>query len=150
MGIKVPAETVPKNITFRDIKVNSQNVGVHINHCYQIRFESCLIRGNQIGIWGRNHFNSVSIINCEIRRQHLHGVVIGPNVNQWGNTGIHIAGNIFEEIKGYGILKQVETGSRSSATTSRWSATASACSRRIGAPPSTPTRSCPSTGTAGT
>lgn len=104
VGIKVPAETVPKNITFRDIKVNSQNVGVHINHCYQIRFESCLIRGNQIGIWGRNHFNSVSIINCEIRRQHLHGVVIGPNVNQWGNTGIHIAGNIFEEIKGYGIL----------------------------------------------
>ena len=104
VGIKVPAETVPKNITFRDIKVNSQNVGVHINHCYQIRFESCLIRGNQIGIWGRNHFNSVSIINCEIRRQHRHGVVIGPNVNEWGNTGIHIAGNIFEEIKGYGIL----------------------------------------------
>ncbi|MDA0838795.1 MAG: right-handed parallel beta-helix repeat-containing protein [Planctomycetota bacterium] len=104
VGIKVPAETVPKNITFRDVKINRQNVGVHINHCYQIRFESCLIRGNQIGIWGRNHFNSVSIINCEIRRQHRHGVVIGPNVNQWGNTGIHIAGNIFEEIKGYGIL----------------------------------------------
>ena len=104
VGIKVPAETVPKNITFRDVKVNGQNVGVHINHCYQIRFESCLIRGNQIGIWGRNHFNSVSIVNCEIRRQHRHGVVIGPNVNQWGSTGIHIAGNIFEEIKGYGIL----------------------------------------------
>jgi len=104
VGIKIPAETIPKNITFRDIKVNSQNVGVHINHCYQIRFESCLIRGNQIGIWGRNHFNSVSIVNCEIRRQHRHGVVIGPNVNQWGNTGIHIAGNIFEETKGYGIL----------------------------------------------
>ncbi|RLT04469.1 MAG: hypothetical protein DWI21_14325 [Planctomycetota bacterium] len=110
VGIKVPAETVPKNITFRDVKINSQNVGVHINHCYQIRFESCLIRGNQIGIWGRNHFNSVSIINCEIRRQHRHGVVIGPNVNQWGNTGIHIAGNIFEEIKGYGILNLAGNG----------------------------------------
>ena len=105
VGIKIPAETVPKNITFRDVKINGQYVGVHINHCYQIRFESCLIRGNHIGIWGRNHFNSVSIVNCEIRRQHRHGLVIGPNVNQWGSTGIHVAGNIFEEIKGYGILK---------------------------------------------
>ena len=41
VGIKIPAETVPKNVTFRDIKVHRQNVGVHINHCYQIRFESC-------------------------------------------------------------------------------------------------------------
>lgn len=104
VGIKIPAETVPKNVTFRDIKVHRQNVGVHVNHCYQIRFESCVIRGNQIGIWGRNHFNSVSIVNCSIRRQHRHGVVLGPNANQWGNTGIHIAGNIFEETKGYGVL----------------------------------------------
>jgi len=104
VGIKIPAETVPKNVTFRDLKIHRQNVAVHINHCYQIRFESCIIRGNQIGIWGRNHFNSVSIVNCSIRRQHRHGVVLGPNANQWGNTGIHIAGTIFEEIKGYGIL----------------------------------------------
>jgi hypothetical protein len=104
VGIKIPAETVPKNITFRDIKVYKQNVGVHINHCYQIRFESCIIRGNQIGIWGRNHFNSISIINSSIRRQHLHGIVIGPNAGEWGSSGIYIAGCIFEEIKGYGIL----------------------------------------------
>ena len=104
VGIKIPAETVPKNITFRDIKVYGQNVGVHINHCYQIRFESCIIRGNQIGIWGRNHWNSVSIINCSIRREHLYGIVIGPNASQWGSSAIHIAGCIFEDIKGYGIL----------------------------------------------
>jgi len=104
VGIKIPAETVPKNVTFRDIKVHAQNVGVHINHCYQIRFESCIIRGNQIGIWGRNHFNSVGILNSSIRRQHLHGIVIGPNVQEWGCTGIYVAGCIFEETKGYGIL----------------------------------------------
>ncbi len=104
VGIKVPAETVPKNITFRDIKVHGQNVGVHINHCYQVRFESCVIRGNQIGIWGRNHFNSVSIINSSIRRQHLHGIVIGPNAGSWGSSAVYIAGCVFEETKGYGIL----------------------------------------------
>ena len=104
VGIKIPAETVAKNVTFRDVKVYRQNVGVHVNYSWQIRFESCQICLNKIGIWGRNHFNSVSIVNCEIRRQHLHGVVIGPNVNQWGCTGIYIAGSIFEEIKGYGIL----------------------------------------------
>ena len=104
VGIKIPAETVPKNVTFRDVKVHRQNVGVHINHCYQIRFESCIIRGNQIGIWGRNHFNSVSIINSTIRRQHLHGVVIGPNAGTWGSSAIYLAGNIIEANKGYGIL----------------------------------------------
>ena len=104
VGIKVPAETVPKNITFRSIKVYKQNVGVHINHCYQIWFDNCLIRGNQIGIWGRNHFNSVSIVNSEIRRQHLHGIVIGPNAGSWGSSAVYIAGCIFEETKGYGIL----------------------------------------------
>ncbi len=104
VGIKIPAETVPKNVTFRDIKVYRQNVGVHINHSYQIRFESCIIRGNQIGIWGRNHFNSVSIINSTVRRQHFHGLVIGPNAGSWGSNGIHIAGSIFESNKGYGIL----------------------------------------------
>lgn len=106
VGIKIPAETVPKNVTFRDIKVHHQNVGVHINHCYQIRFESCIIRGNRIGLWGRNHFNSVSITNSTFRRQHLHGLVIGPNANQWGSSVIHIAGSIFEANKGYGILNK--------------------------------------------
>jgi hypothetical protein len=106
VGIKIPAETVPKNVTFRDIKVHRQNVGVHINASWQIRFESCVIRGNRIGIWGRNHFNSVSLVNTTIRRQHLHGLVIGPNANQWGSSGIHIAGSIFEANKGYGILNQ--------------------------------------------
>ena len=104
VGIKIPAETVPKNITFRDIKVYKQNVGIHINHSYQIRFESCIIRGNRIGVWGRNHFNSVSVINSTFRRNHNHGLVIGPNASQWGSSAIHIAGNIFEANKGYGIL----------------------------------------------
>jgi hypothetical protein len=106
VGIKIPAETVPKNVTFRDIKVHGQHVGVHINASWQIRFESCVIRGNHIGIWGRNHFNSVSVTNSTIRRQHLHGLVIGPNAGQWGSSGIHIAGSIFEANKGYGILNR--------------------------------------------
>ena len=106
VGIKIPAETVPKNVTFRDIKVHRQNVGVHVNACWQIRFENCIIRANRIGIWGRNHFNSVSVTNSTIRRQHLHGLVIGPNAGSWGSSGIHIAGSIFEANKGYGILNQ--------------------------------------------
>ena len=106
VGIKIPAETVPKNVTFRDIKVHRQNVGVHVNASWQIRFESCILRGNHIGVWGRNHFNSVSIVNSTFRRQHLHGLVIGPNAGTWGSSGIHIAGNIFEANKGYGILNR--------------------------------------------
>lgn len=104
VGIKIPAETVPKNVTFRDVKVHRQNVGIHVNACWQIRFESCIIRGNRIGIWGRNHFNSVSIVNTTVRRQHLHGLVIGPNAGSWGSSGIYIAGSIFEANKGYGIM----------------------------------------------
>ena len=104
VGIKIPAETVPKNVTFRDIKVYRQNVGIHVVYAWQIRLESCIIRSNQIGIWGRSHFNSVSIVNSTIRRQHLHGIVIGPNAGSWGSSAIYIAGSIFEETKGYGIL----------------------------------------------
>ncbi len=103
VGIKIPAETVPKNITFRDVRVHNQNVGIHINHCYQVRFESCLLRGNRIGVWGRNHFNSVSVLNCEFRRGH-HGLIIGPNAGTWGSSGIHVAGSIFEDLAGYGVL----------------------------------------------
>ena len=103
VGIKVPAETVPKNITFRDVRIHGQNVGIHINHCYQVRFESCIIRGNRIGVWGRNHFNSVSVINSEFRRGQ-HGLIIGPNAGSWGSSGIHVAGNIFEDLYGWGIL----------------------------------------------
>lgn len=103
VGIKIPAETVPKNITFRDVKVHNQNVGIHINHCYQIRFESCIIRGNRIGVWGRNHFNSVSVLNSEFRRGH-HGLIIGPNHGTWGSSGIYVAGSIFEDLSGWGIL----------------------------------------------
>ena len=104
VGVKIPAETVPKNVTFRDIKVHNQNVGIHINHSYQVRLESCIIRGNKIGLWGRNHFNSVSVINSTFRRNDHHGMVIGPNAGSWGSSAIHIAGNIFEANKGYGIL----------------------------------------------
>ena len=104
VGIKVPVETVPKNITFRDLKVYHQYVGIHINHCYQIRFESCHIRSNQIGVWGRNHWNSVSLTNSTFRRNHFHGLIIGPNAGTWGSSAIHIAGSIFEANKGYGIL----------------------------------------------
>lgn len=52
VGIKIPAETIPKNVTFRDIKIYGQNVGVHINFSFQVRFESCILRSNRIGIWG--------------------------------------------------------------------------------------------------
>jgi len=104
VGIKIPAETIPKNITFRDLKIHNQNVGIHINHCYQIRMDSCIIRGNKIGVWGRNHFNAISIINSSFRRNLIHGLVLGPNASEWGSSAIYIAGNIFESNTGYGIL----------------------------------------------
>ena len=63
-----------------------------------------MIENNRIGIWGRNHFNSVSIVNSTIRANRLHGIVIGPNASQWGSTMTYIAGNIFESNQGYGIL----------------------------------------------
>jgi len=103
VGIKIPAETCPKRIVFRDVKVFRQNVGFLSNYCWQIRIENCSFRQNQIGIWGRNHFNAVSIINTEVRRQGKHGLVIGPNVGSWGSSSIYVAGTIFEAIRGYGI-----------------------------------------------
>ena len=103
VGIKIPAMEIPKNITFRDVVIHNQNVGVHVNHCYQIRFESCILRGNTIGIWGRNHFNGISVVNTSIRRGK-HGMIIGPNAGTWGSSGIYIAGSIFESLQGYGIL----------------------------------------------
>ena len=103
VAIKVLTEAIPKNLEFRDIKVYGQNIGIHINHSYQIRFDNCVIEYNRIGIWGRNHFNSVSIVNSTIRGNTLHGIVIGPNASQWGSTMTYIAGNIIESNQGYGI-----------------------------------------------
>ena len=105
VGVKIPAEHVPKNITFRSVVIHNQNVGIHVNHCYQIRLESCTLRGNTIGIWGRNHFNGISISNSSIRRG-IHGVIIGPNEGTWGSSGIYIAGCVVESLQGYGILSR--------------------------------------------
>ena len=107
VGIKIPVprpgRACPKRMVFRDVKVYRQNVGFLSNYCWQIRIETCSFRHNQYGIWGRSHFNAVSVINTEVRRIGKHGLVIGPNYGDWGSSSVFIAGSIFEAIRGYGI-----------------------------------------------
>ena len=107
VGIKIPVPrpggSSPKQMVIRDVKVYRQNVGFLSNYCWQIRIESCSFRHNQYGIWGRSHFNAVSVINTEVRRIGKHGLVIGPNYGEWGSSSVFIAGSIFEAIRGYGI-----------------------------------------------
>ncbi|MEA3399901.1 MAG: right-handed parallel beta-helix repeat-containing protein [Armatimonadota bacterium] len=105
VGVSVPwSERVPKNTTFRSVRFLGQKVGVHINHSWQVFFAECLFRGNDVGMIIQNHGNNIGITNCTFRRNHHHGLVIGPDRGQWASNGQHISGSIFEANKGYGIL----------------------------------------------
>lgn len=103
VGISVPWKEIPKNVTFRGLKIHDQKVGVHIKYAWQFSFQDCLFRGNEVGMLLQSHGNNVGIVNCVFRRQHLHGLIIGPDRGQWGSNGYHISGSIFESNKGYGI-----------------------------------------------
>jgi len=103
IGIKVPAESVPKGTTFRSIKVFNQEYGIYINYAWQFYFSDCIFRHNRVGIYGRSHFSNVGIINSIFRRNHHHGIELS-NRGQWGSSAIHISGSIFESNKGYGIF----------------------------------------------
>jgi hypothetical protein len=50
------------------------------------------------------HGNNIGIVNCIFRRNHHHGLVIGPDRGQTASNAQHISGSIFEANKGYGIL----------------------------------------------
>lgn len=103
VGVSVPWKDVPKNICFRNVKIHGQKVGVHVKYSWQLSFQDCLFRGNQIGMLLQSHGNHVGIVNCAFRRQDLHGLVIGPDRGEWGSNAHHISGSIFEANKGYGI-----------------------------------------------
>jgi len=105
VGISMPwGHGVAKNTTFRSVRVFGQNVGVHINYQWQIFFAECTFRGNQRGMLIQNHGNNIGITNCTFRRNHHHGLVIGPDRGQTASNAQHISGSIFEANKGYGIL----------------------------------------------
>lgn len=105
VGISLPmGRGVAKNTTFRSVKVSGQNVGVHINYHWQIFFSECMFRGNDTGMVIQNHGNNIGIVNCSFRRNHHHGLVIGPDRGQWGSNAGHVSGSIFEANKGYGLL----------------------------------------------
>ncbi len=105
VGISMPwGHGVAKNTTFRSVKVMHQNVGVHINHQWQIFFTECMFRSNQRGMVIQNHGNNIGITNCTFRRNQDHGLVIGPDRGQTASNGQHISGSIFEANKGYGML----------------------------------------------
>ena len=104
IGISVPWKEVPKNVTFRNLKIHGQKIGVHIKFAWQFSFHDCLFRENDVGMVLQSHANNVGIVNCAFRRQHRHGLKIGPDRGQWGSNGYHISGSIFEANKGYGIV----------------------------------------------
>ncbi len=105
IGISLPwGMGVAKNTTFRSVKVMGQKVGVHINHQWQVFFAECTFRGNERGMLIQNHGNNIGITNCTFRRNHHHGLVIGPDRGQTASNGQHISGSIFEANKGYGML----------------------------------------------
>lgn len=103
-GIAAYNDLIPKNMKFKDVNVFDHMVGIYIDYAWQIRFDNCSLKNNGYGLWGRNHFNNISLVNNTIRRNHWHGVVIGPNDHGWANSNIHASGNIFESNKGFGIL----------------------------------------------
>ncbi len=104
IAISVPWNEIPKGTTFRSIKVHGQNIGVHVKFAWQLYFSDCIFRGNTTGMVIQSHGNNIGIVNCIFRRNHEHGLVIGPDRGQWGSNGQHISGSIFEANKGYGIL----------------------------------------------
>lgn len=105
VGISFPkSDRVPKGTSLRNVRVFGQNVGIHINLCWQIYFSDCIFRGNDIGMIIQNHGNNIGLVNCIFRRNHHHGLVIGPDRGQTASNGQHISNCIFESNKGYGML----------------------------------------------
>ena len=104
IAISVPWKDVPKNVSFRNLKIHNQKIGIHIKFAWQFSFSDCLFRENDIGMMLQSHANNIGIVNCAFRRQHRHGLQIGPDRGQWASNGYHISGSIFESNKGYGIL----------------------------------------------
>ena len=105
-AIAVPWDDVPKQTSFRRVIVEGQKLGVHIPYAWQFSFTDCSFRGNDIGMQIRSHGNHIHIAGCEFRRNHHHGLVIGPDRDQWASNVQHISGSIFEDNKGYGVLLQ--------------------------------------------
>ncbi len=103
-AIAVPWNDVPKQTSFRRAIVQGQKIGVHIPYAWQFSFTDCSFRGNDIGMQIRSHGNHINIAGCEFRRNHYHGLVIGPDRGQWASNVQHISGCIFEANKGYGVL----------------------------------------------
>ena len=104
VGIKVYGDHVPKGTVFRSVKIFNQDIGVHINYAWQFYFTDCMFRENRVGLLGQNHFNNISIINSIFRRNHEHGLQIGPERRSWESSNINVTGSIFESNGGYGIL----------------------------------------------
>ncbi|MBC8875651.1 MAG: right-handed parallel beta-helix repeat-containing protein [Planctomycetes bacterium] len=104
VGISVPYKEVPKGTTIRNVKVHGQKVGVHVKFAWQIYFTDCIFRGNETGMIIQCHGNNIGITNCIFRRNHHHGLVIGPDRGQTASNAQHILNSIFEANKGYGIL----------------------------------------------
>jgi hypothetical protein len=104
VGISVPYKEIPKGTTLRNVKIHGQKVGVHIKFAWQIYFSDCIFRGNETGMVIQCHGNNIGIVNCIFRRNHHHGLVIGPDRGQTASNAQHISGSIFEANKGYGIL----------------------------------------------
>lgn len=105
-GIAVGWDDVPKNTTFRSVSVHDQKIGIHVPYAWQFRFRDCIFRANEIGMQLRSHANNVMIDGCTFRRNHGHGLIIGPDRGQWASNSCHISGCIFEANKGYGLLLQ--------------------------------------------
>ena len=104
VGISIPYKEVPKGTTLRNVKIHGQKVGVHIKFAWQVYFSDCIFRGNETGMIIQCHGNNIGIVNCTFRRNHHHGLVIGPDRGQTASNAQHISGSIFEANKGYGIL----------------------------------------------
>ncbi|MCP5458031.1 MAG: hypothetical protein H6971_00160 [Gammaproteobacteria bacterium] len=104
VGIAIPWAEIPKSTSFRSIKVFNQDVGIHILNAWQIYFSDCVFFSNGIGLKIQHQGNNISILNSVFRRNHYHGLVIGPDQGQAASNAQFIAGSIFEANKGYGIL----------------------------------------------
>ncbi len=102
-AIFIPWRSCPKCTSFRNIKIHGQKVGIHIISAWQLYFSDCIFRGNEIGVIAQNNGNALGFVNCVFRRNHKHGLVIGPDRGSWGSNGHSITGCIFESNKGYGI-----------------------------------------------
>jgi hypothetical protein len=104
VGISIPYKEVPKGTTLRNVKVHGQKVGVHVKYAWQVYFSDCIFRSNETGMIIQCHGNNIGVVNCSFRRNHHHGLVIGPDRGQTASNAQHISNSVFEANKGYGLL----------------------------------------------